>query len=149
MFFTPDHHGVLRSERSAHAVRAHRALRPAEPRREAGPGGDGTGGLVAPLGQDPAGGVGDCHNPSEIGHLVHHGGGAKTQLREDNIVFGRMGDLRDRHRRFGQVRVDAILITASMPGDRHFGPYATDVVLALHEAFPRAVHRGLVRVAGH
>ena len=104
---------------------------------------------MAPLGQDPAGGVGDCHDATEVGHLVNHGGSAKTQLREDDVVFERMGDLRDRRRRFGQVRVDVVLITASLPGNRHFGPYAADVVLALHEAFPRAVHRGLVRVIGY
>src|SRR5262245_20149083 len=36
-----------------------------------------------------------------------------------------------------------------MPGDRHFGPYAADVVFAVHKTFPRAVHRGLVRIAGY
>ena len=38
------------------------------------------------------------------------------------------------------MRVDPVLLPAAMPGDRHLGPDARDVILALHEPFPRREH---------
>ena len=78
--------------------------------------------------------------PPRLAHVVRHGGGAETQLGEHDIVFGRVVDLRDGHRGLGEVRVDPVLLPAAMPGDRHFGPDARDVILALHEPFPRREH---------
>ena len=136
----PDQHRAVCLERGAHAVRARRALGPAEPGRQVGVGGSGERGLVAPLGQDPAGGVGDGDDATEVAHLVCHGGGTETQLGEDDVVFGRVVDLRDGDRSLGEVRVDPVLLPAAMPGDRHLGPDARDVIVALHEPFPRRQH---------
>ena len=102
--------------------------------------GPGERGVVAPLGQDPAGGVGDGDDAAEVAHLVGHGGGAETQLGEDDVVLGRVVELRDGDRGLGEVGVDPVLLPAAMPGDRHHGPDARDLILALHEPFPRREH---------
>ena len=136
----PDQYRAVRLERRAHAVRAGRALGPAEPGRQVGLGRAGDRGLVAPLGQDPAGGVGDGDDATEVAHLVGHGGGPEPQLGEDDVVLGRVVDLRDGDRSLGEVRVDPVLLPAAMPGDRHLGPDPLDLVLALHELLPRREH---------
>jgi hypothetical protein len=64
-------------------------------------------------------------------------------------VFGRVVDLRDGDRGLGEMRVDPVLLPAAMPGDRHFGPDARDVVLALHEPFPRREHDAPTRARRH
>jgi hypothetical protein len=76
---------------------------------------------------------------------VRHRGGPEPQLREDGVVFDRMTDLSDGHRRRGEVRVDVVLIATPMPGDHHFRPYPAHVVLAANETFPGAIYRGLPR----
>ena len=75
--------------------------------------------------------------PADVAHLVGHGGGTETQLGEDDVVLGRVVELRDGHRSLGEVGVDPVLLPAAVPGDRHHGPDARDLILALHEPFPR------------
>ena len=145
----PDQDRAVGLERGAHAVRADRTLGPAEPGRQIGVGGSGQRGRVAPLGQDPAGGVGDGDDTADLAHVVRHGRGPKTQLGEHHIVFGRVVDLRDGHRSRGEVRVDPVLLPTAMPGDRHLGPDARDVILALHEPFPCREHGAPAGAARH
>ena len=76
-------------------------------------------------------------------------GGPETQLGEDDVVFGRVVELRDGDRSLGEVRVDPVLLPAAMPGDRHLGPDARDVILALHEPFPRREHGAPARARRH
>jgi hypothetical protein len=66
-----------------------------------------------------------------------HGGGTETQLSEYDIVLGRTVDLRDGYRSMGEVRIDPVLVSATEPRDRDLGPDTRDLVLTLHEPFPR------------
>ncbi len=146
MLRTPDRHRAVRLERRTHAVRADRALGPAEPGRQIGVAGSGERGLVTPLGQDPAGGIGDGDDATEVAHFVCQGGSAKPQLSEYDIALRRMVELRDGHRSLCAVRIDPVLLSAAMPGDRHQGPDIRDLVLALHEPLPRREHGAAVQV---
>jgi hypothetical protein len=105
--------------------------------------------VVAPLGQDPAGGIGDGDDATELGHLMCDGGGTETQLGEDDVVFGCVVDLRDSYRSRCEVWVHSVLLSAAMPGDRHFGPDARDAILTLHEPFPRCEHGAPARARRH
>src|SRR5947209_5568342 len=80
---------------------------------------------------------------------MHHGGGTKTQLSEYDIVFGRMVDLPDSYRSLCEMGVDSVLLSAAMPRDRHFGPDTRDLILALHEPFPRRKHGAPARARQH
>jgi hypothetical protein len=102
--------------------------------------------LVTPLGQDPASGVGDGDDATNVAHFMGDGRGPKTQLSEDDIVFGRTVEVRDSYRSLCQTRVHSVLLSAAMPGDRHLGPDTRDLILALHESFPRGANGGAGRV---
>jgi hypothetical protein len=149
MLRTPDQHRAMRLKRRAHTIGAGRALRPTKPRRQIRIGSPGQSGLITPLGQNPPGGIGNGHDTTKVTHLMCHRRGTKTQLSKYNIMLRRMVDLRDGNRSMSQVRVDAVMLPATMPGDRHLRPNTRNLILAPHEPLPRREHRATARVRRH
>ena len=116
-------------EGRAHAVRAGRALGPAEPGRQVASFARATV-AWSPHSPGSGGGVGDGDDATEVAHLVGHGGGPEPQSANTTSCSGVWSISATATGAWVRCGVDPVLLPAAMPGDRHLGADPLDLVLA-------------------